>query len=76
MKGIVIMIAIAKLASNVVLITAQVISHHTMIAAIKDQVLNSSNIILSIIRDFMFVISYTYRKRRLYCFSTKKYTVL
>ena len=39
MKGIVIMIVIAKLVSSVALIIVQVVSHLTMTAAIKSQVL-------------------------------------
>ena len=39
MKGIVTMIAIAKLASSAALITVQVVSHHTMTAVIKNQVI-------------------------------------
>ena len=39
MKGIVTMIAIAKLASSAALITVQVVSHHFMIVVINHQVL-------------------------------------
>ena len=50
MKGIVTMIAIAKLASSAALITVQVVSHHTMTAVIKNQVIQLVLIIVLLLQ--------------------------